>query len=58
MDLKDDIVNESSDDAGDKLYTGLDGLIRNVFDKNNTNWVWWQLPLNIGLVIAIVKYFL
>jgi len=55
--IKGDIINGRKEEASDKLYTQMDTFISDsIFGDNNTNWVWWILPLNIICVIAFMIY--
>ncbi|OJJ17553.1 hypothetical protein BKI52_27205 [marine bacterium AO1-C] len=60
MEFKDDISEGRKEDASQKLFQKMDDFIQNtIFGSNNTQWVWWLLPLNIVvtlvLIIAMIK---
>ncbi|WP_375237874.1 hypothetical protein [Aurantibacter sp.] len=57
IDLKEDIVKGNKIEASTKLYSKMDGFISGtIFGNNNTKWVWWLLPLNIIILIALIKF--
>ena len=55
IDLKEDIVKGNKIEASTKLYSKMDGFISGtIFGNNNTNWVWWLLPINILILIGVI----
>jgi len=57
MDLREDILQGNKMEASSQLYEKMDGFISgNVFEGNNTNWMFWAIPLNILLVLAFIYY--
>ncbi|WGH76260.1 hypothetical protein P8625_03590 [Tenacibaculum tangerinum] len=56
IDLKEDISQGNKVEASTKLYDKMDGFISGtIFGNNNTKWVWWLLPLNIIIIIVLIK---
>lgn len=56
IDLKEDILRGNKIEASTKLYNKIDGFISDsIFGSNNTKWVWWLLPLNIIILIVLIK---
>ncbi|MCB9245855.1 MAG: hypothetical protein H6606_05440 [Flavobacteriales bacterium] len=56
MDLKEDVLNGNKSEASAKLYGKMDHFISNsIFGKNNTRWVWWLLPLNVLILLILIK---
>ncbi|AUC75531.1 hypothetical protein [Olleya sp. Bg11-27] len=56
-DLKEDISKGNKVEASTKLYNKMDGFItESIFGNNNTKWVWWLLPLNILLLIILIRF--
>ena len=46
----------SKEEATVKLFQRMDTFIReSIFNSNNTRWVYWFFPLNIFIVIFIIK---
>ena len=56
IDLKEEITNGNKVEASSKLYNKMDGFISNtIFGNNNTKWVWWLLPLNLLVLLFLIK---
>jgi len=57
VDLKEDISYGNKLEASEKLYSKMDGFITNsIFGNNNTKWVLWLLPINIIVLILLIKF--
>lgn len=57
IDLKEDILKSNKIEASTKLYNKMDGFIsESIFDNNNTKWVWWLLPINIIILLVLIKF--
>ncbi|HAS47656.1 MAG TPA: hypothetical protein DCS93_44675 [Microscillaceae bacterium] len=55
IELKSDVREGHRDDAVQKLFEYVDEFIQNtVFAKNNNDWVWWGLPLNMAISIILM----
>jgi len=55
IELKSDVQEGNRDDAVQKLFEYVDEFIQNtIFAKNNNDWVWWALPLNIVISIILM----
>lgn len=55
--LKNDIVGGNKEEASDKLFVQIDGKIKStVFEENNIKWIFWLLPLNFILVVALIIF--
>jgi hypothetical protein len=53
--ITDTIVSGDKQKAAEVLFTRTDGYINeNVFEANNLKWLWWMLPLNIAVHIALI----
>jgi hypothetical protein len=56
IDLKEEILRGNKVEASTKLYNKMDVFISDsIFGNNNTKWVWWLLPLNIIILIVLIK---
>jgi hypothetical protein len=56
IDLKEEILQGNKVEASTKLYNKMDVFISDsIFGNNNTKWVWWLLPLNIIILIVLIK---
>ena len=56
IDLKEDILNGHKAEASTKLYNKMQGfIVDSIFGNNNTRWVWWLLPLNIIILLLLIK---
>ena len=54
-DLQTDIAQGNKKEASSKLYVQMDTFItQSIFGSNNTQWVFWLLPLNVLVMIAII----
>lgn len=54
-DLHGEINRGNKTEAGKKLYLKMDGYMQeSVFGNNNTQWVWWWLPLNIIMQLLLI----
>jgi len=57
IDLKEEISKGNKLEASTKLYNKMDGFIsESIFGNNNTKWVWWLLPINILILIILIKF--
>lgn len=56
LSLQNDITNNNKTEASTKLYQKIDQFISgNIFKKNNTLWLCWLFPLNILVLILLIK---
>lgn len=57
IDLREDIQNGDKEEASSKLFEEINEFITDIiFGDNDTQWVWWLLPLNIAVVLVIVYF--
>lgn len=57
MGVKEDILAGRKEDASVKLKTNIDAYLNEfVFEPNNTNWMYWLLPLNIVIQYLVISY--
>lgn len=56
MPLKTEILQGRSKEASILLYEDINGFLNDFFDNNNRRWIIWFLPLNLGVVIAVIMY--
>lgn len=57
MGVKEDILEGKKEEAAVKLKTNIDAYLNEfVFEPNNTNWVYWLLPLNIVIQYLVISY--
>ncbi|MCB9202448.1 MAG: hypothetical protein H6604_05315 [Flavobacteriales bacterium] len=56
LELKEEIFKGNKLDASVKLYNRMDKHISNsIFRNNNTTWIWWLFPLNMGVLFVFIK---
>ena len=56
IDLKESIQKGKKMEASVKLFDKMNGFISvSIFGKNNSNWIWWMLVLNIIISILLIK---
>lgn len=57
MEIKGDLKTGDKAGASIKLYTKMDNFVtESIFGSNNTNWVWWLLPLNVVISLIIIRW--
>lgn len=57
MGVKEDILAGRKEEAAVKLKTNIDAHLNEfVFEPNNTNWIYWLLPLNIVIQFLVISY--
>jgi hypothetical protein len=55
LDLKEELSMGNKQAVSAKLYTQVDSFISgSIFGKNNTNWVWWLLPVNVLVLLLLI----
>ncbi|NNJ56284.1 MAG: hypothetical protein HKP14_09135 [Bacteroidia bacterium] len=53
--VQSELAEGNKEEASSHLYNEMDTFItQNIFGSNNTKWVYWLLPLNIAVMLAIV----
>ena len=53
--ITDTIVAGDKQKASEVLFSRTDGYINeNIFEANNLKWLWWMLPLNIAVQLALI----
>jgi hypothetical protein len=51
------LSNENKEQAGDIFFSRINETLNDtVFEDNNLHFLWWLIPLNIGLFVAILKF--